>query len=291
MSATQKQGLVKKQTLTEAEVTEIAQLLATCNAHEDLNLPISLDALRNRPGESANDFLYYEDGALVGYLSLDHLGRVEKEGTGMVYPNSRRRGIFRALFDAAKTECAQRGVEALILVCEQKSQAGQAFARAIKAQLDFSEHEMLLESFQDRYLEDERFSIHPATDADKEDMIAVFATDVGNLEDARQMVDHFYGKDGHTWYLAKMDEMPVGCLRREDQDGTTHIYGFVVRPDYRGHGYGRMMLEALIRAIQAEDVHPILLEVDTTNVTALGLYRSCGFRPITTYDYYRVSLT
>src|SRR5947209_20445683 len=108
MSATQKQGLVKKTTLTEAEVTEVAQLLATCNAHEDLNLSISLDALRNRPGDSVNDFLYYEDGSLLGYLDLDSLGRVEKECTGMVYPNNRRQGIFRMLFEAAKTECGQR---------------------------------------------------------------------------------------------------------------------------------------------------------------------------------------
>jgi len=83
-----------------------------------------------------------------------------------------------------------------------------------------------------------------------------------------------------------LDEEPIGCLRLDEMDGEVGIYGFVVRPGYRGRGYGRQMLEAVIRKIQAESQKGIMLEVDTENTIAIGLYRSCGFQVKTTYDSY-----
>ena len=63
------------------------------------------------------------------------------------------------------------------------------------------------------------------------------------------------------------------------------IYGFVVRSAYRGRGYGRQMLEETIRTIQASSQKKIMLEVDTENTNAVGLYRSCGFKATKTYGY------
>ncbi|HEV2583082.1 MAG TPA: hypothetical protein VGT44_19635, partial [Ktedonobacteraceae bacterium] len=68
MPDTHTQGLIKKQILTEAEVTAIEQLIYACNNYEGLHMRLSLDALRKRTGNETNDFLYYEDGNLVGYL-------------------------------------------------------------------------------------------------------------------------------------------------------------------------------------------------------------------------------
>ena len=68
------------------------------------------------------------------------------------------------------------------------------------------------------------------------------------------------------------------------------IYGFVVRSAYRGRGYGRQMLEETIRTIQARSQKQIMLEVDSQNTNALGLYRSCGFKETTTYGYYNLDI-
>src|SRR5260370_17403529 len=97
MPGTHQQGLVKKRTLTEAEVAEIGQLIAVCNDCEGLHMRLGLDELRKRSGDEARDLLYYEDGALVGYLAIDGWGK-ERELTGMVRPGYRRTGIFTQLF-------------------------------------------------------------------------------------------------------------------------------------------------------------------------------------------------
>lgn len=290
MSTSEKQGLLKRSTLTEAEIGEIMQLAALCNEHDGLRIRIPVQALRQRPGDEIDDFLYYENGALVGYLYVDSWGKKEKEMTGMVAPEFRRRDIFRQLFEAAKEECKARGVECMILVCEQKSHSGHAFARAVKAHHDFSEHEMVLGDFIGRQETDPQFQMRPATLDDKEALISIIATDVGDQEDARQLVEKFFAAPDQQLYLATLAGKPLGCLRLDYQDEAVGIYGFVIRPEYRGRGYGRQMLEYVIRRINDEGPRPIMLEVETENHNAIGLYGSCGFHTVTTYDYFNYDI-
>ena len=82
----------------------------------------------------------------------------------------------------------------------------------------------------------------------------------------------------------------MGCLRLDEMEDEVGIYGFVVRPEQRGRGYGRQILEEAIRIIRAEGGKEITLEVETDNVNAIGLYRSCGFLVKTTYDYYSLDI-
>lgn len=286
MSTSEKQGVLKKNTLTEDEIAEIARLIALCNRHDNLDMPISLDALRQRPGNEIDDFLYYEQGALVGYLFVDTWGKQEKEATGIVAPEFRRRGIFRQLFEAARAECLKRGVEYMILICEQRSQAGHGFVRSLRAHHDFSEHRMALGDLIERRASDPQFQMRPATLDDKEALISIIATDMGDEKDARQFIEQVYQMNQQPQYLATLAGKPLGTLRLDYRDGGAAIYGFVVRPEYRRRGYGRQMLEYIIRQLHNEGVQTITLEVETDNENAIGLYKSCGFHIVATYDYF-----
>lgn len=286
MSSNEIQGCYKKSSLSGEEVDEIAQLLATCNQQDTLNIPLSLESLRQRRGQEVDDFLYYEQGTLAGYLGMDSWGTVEKEMTGMVAPAWRRRGIFRQLFAAAQQECQARGVENMILTCEKHSQAAHAFARAVGAHHDFSEHKMVLGHFSERQKHDPHCVMRAATVEDSEALISILATDMGDEHDARQFVEYVFVLGEQPQYLATLAGQPLGTLRLDYRDGGAGIYGFVIRPEYRGRGYGRQMLEQIIRQLYAEGIETITLEVETEKATAIGLYRSCGFQIATTYDYF-----
>jgi len=283
----QRQGLAKKQTLTEAEVAEIEQLAALCNNYEDLHLDFGW--LRSRTAE-ANDFLYYANGILAGYLNISSYGTREKELTGMVHPEYRRKGIFRMLLAAAKEECLQRGVQKVLLVCEHTSASGLAFAAAMGAQHEFSEHAMVLGLFQEKGEVDEWLQIRQADVNETEALISIMATDLSTVEEAKSYVMDFVQQPNQRFYLAVFGEQPIGCLRLDEMEDEVGIYGFVVHPDYRGRGYGRQLLEAVIPVLQAESQKRITLEVETDNLNAFGLYRSCGFQVKTTYDYYAVNV-
>lgn len=290
MSTTEKHGLCKRSTLTEAEIAEIIQLVTLCNERDSLQMRVPLDALRQRSGDEIDDFLYYEQGTLVGYLYVDSWGRKEKELTGVVTPEFRRRGIFRQLFEAAREECKGRGVECMILVCEQSSHTGHAFAKSVKAHHDFSEHEMVLGNFSTRQDFDPQFQMRPATPEDKEALTSIMATDVDNAEDARQLVDEFFKDSRQQLFLATLEGKSLGCLRLDYRSEAVGIYGFIVRPEYRGLGFGRQMLEYIIRHIYDEGPRTIMLEVETNNLNAIGLYGSCGFHVRTTYDYFNYDI-
>jgi ribosomal protein S18 acetylase RimI-like enzyme len=291
MLETNKSGLVKRQTLTDAEATAIEQLMAICNTFESLRMRLSVEMLRNRSGDETNNFLYYEDGILVGYLNVDSYGVLEKELTGMVHPDYRRGGIFRALLALAKEECDRRGVQKLILVCEHVSRSGQAFVQAIGANHDFSEHEMVLGTLRERPPVDPRLRIRKADSEDREALAFVHTMSFGdNIEGSGSYVEKCLQRPWNTFYLGLLGEEPVGCLRLDDLGQEIGVYGFGVRPEYQGRGYGRQMLEEAIRIMHAGSQKGIMLDVETDNANAVGLYLSCGFEIRTTYGYYGLNI-
>ena len=288
MPETHTQGLVKEKTLTGAEATEIEQLIITCNEYEGLHMRIDTSALRQRQSNEANDFLYYEDNRIAGYLNVEGWGSRDREITGMVHPDYRRRGIFSALLAAAQEECRQRDVQKMILVCEHASQSGLAFVHAIRAQHELSEHEMVLGDFRERRNVPKGLDIRQAYKHDLDAIVSILATDSGNVESITRWVAKLFEDPSSRFYIATLDSKPLGCLRLDFMSDQVGIYALEVRLGYRGRGYGRQMLEEAIRNIRAETQKHIMLDVETDNTNAIGLYLSCGFEIKTTYDYYEL---
>jgi ribosomal protein S18 acetylase RimI-like enzyme len=290
MPGTHTQGLVRKQTLTEAEANAVEQLITLCNTYEELRMRLDVGALRQRSGNETNDILYYEDGTLVGYLFVEGWGSRDRELAGMVHPDFRRRGIFSSLLAAAKVECRQRNVQKLILVCEHFSKSGLAFINAIGGHHQYSEHEMILGTFRERRNYGNGLHIRQANSSDLDAIVAILATDSGNVESVQKWVRKLLDEPTSRFYLATLDEKPLGCLRLDYMSDQVGIYAFEVRLGYRGLGYGRQILEEAIRIIRSESQKRIMLDVETDNDNAIGLYLSCGFEIKTTYDYFELNI-
>jgi ribosomal protein S18 acetylase RimI-like enzyme len=308
MSHNLPQGLVKKQQLSSAEIVELQLLVMRCEQYEPLRMRVVWHVLHSHIGSMSWGFFYYQDGDLVGCLTLDSRGGQVCEAFGLVHPAHRRKGIFRQLFQAAVAECRAHDVKQLVLICEQTSASGQAFLRRIGASehemtLVKSEYEMTLVKFQPRYRFDERLVIAPATIEDIDALATVQSTSFGKSLDAtRRRVMSLLPETSSQYYLATFGEETLGCrepvasLRVEDRGDEIGIYSFGVLPDYRGRGYGRQMLEEVILTVHnstkaGDETQPrIMLDVHTNNSAAVALYRSCGFQVKTTYDHVVVSI-
>lgn len=291
------QGMVQKQLLTPADIAAVSQLAEVCNAYEQLDMRAEWLDIRPEYFGNMHDYLYYEDGKLVGYLFMKRHGAQQKEVTGMVHPDCRRRGIFSAMLAAAREDCKRQGVPRLVLICEDGSVSGRAFIRSVGAKHDFSEHKMLLRSFHDSNFFDDHLAVQIANMSDLDALALIIAEGWKRPEnEVRESVAFNLQEPNCTVYIARFGGNrlscgePIGCLRIYDFDHEIGIYGFVVRPDYRGYGYGRQMLEEVIRGIQSRRRKPIMLEVDTDNTVALNLYRSCGFEVARTYGYYVIDV-
>ena len=188
----------------------------------------------------------------------------------------------------AEEECRQRDIQKLILVCEHASQSGLAFVNTIQARFEYSEHEMVLGTFRERRKTYKRLNIRQANKQDLDAIISILATDSGNVEFIQEWVTKLFDDPSSRFYIATLDQKPLGCLRLDFMSDQIGIYAFEVRLGYRGLGYGRQMLEEAIRTIRSESQIRIMLDVETDNTNAIGLYLSCGFEIKTTYDYYEL---
>jgi len=87
-------------------------------------------------------------------------------------------------------------------------------------------------------------------------------------------------------FLAKYGGAPTGCiaLRRID-DSICEMKRLYVRPDYRGEGIGRRLVESLIS--KAVELGYDAMKLDTREVMkeAISLYKSVGFVETAAYTY------
>ena len=86
----------------------------------------------------------------------------------------------------------------------------------------------------------------------------------------RPMIASAIMAQSRQYYTAKVDDLTIGTINVDIIDGEAYIYGFVVRPEQRGRGYGRQMLAQTIEQIVSERPQPVFLEVETDNTVALS---------------------
>jgi ribosomal protein S18 acetylase RimI-like enzyme len=291
MTENKKQGVFPKHALTHTELKAIDDLAEICERHDGLDLRLGSNIAQSLGDDSSNGLAYYRDDLLVGFLSLEGLGSSEAEASGMVHPQHRRQGVFRALVAAAEVECRRSGSGALLFYCDHHSESAKAFLEAIGARFVFAEHRMRLEQASNIPPPDPRLNLQAAAVADAGTIARILADDIGTeAQFLAQKIAADIQRQARQYYIARLGGDLVGTINVDVIDGNPYIYGFVVLPEYRGRGYGRQILGRTIEAIQAGGQRSVFIEVESDNRTALSLYRSVGFAITHTHDYYRKEL-
>ncbi len=295
-----KQGILPRAGLSPLELEEVRKLWEVCNSHDHIEIKLNWSTLADRPSGVTNDFLFYQNDRLVGFLAIYCFMSTEVEISGMVHPEARRQGIFGQMVQTAIAECRRREVPKLIFINERGSESGKAFLTNLGAVYSFSEYVMELQ---------EQAAETPQ-DSDMNEFIAIRLADVQDTEllvklnmsgfkmsesDTREYVTQtITGAKERTW-IAELGEKrepigKIGAMVEAEESG--FIYGFCVMPAYRGKGYGRRILSQTITELkQLDHASFIKLEVSVENEKALGLYESCGFKTKNANDYYVLLLS
>lgn len=66
----------------------------------------------------------------------------------------------------------------------------------------------------------------------------------------------------------------------------SEIVDIIIEPKMRLHGYGLKLLNYVINIIRKNDCDNITLEVSSTNVAAINLYKKLGFKVVTVRKKY-----
>jgi ribosomal protein S18 acetylase RimI-like enzyme len=94
-----------------------------------------------------------------------------------------------------------------------------------------------------------------------------------------------YGPPGGCTLIGTLQDDAVGCVAvRQLDDLTCEMKRLWVRPQYRGQGHGRMLVETVVDAARDLGYRAMLLHTLESMPEAASLYRSVGFAETTPYD-------
>jgi ribosomal protein S18 acetylase RimI-like enzyme len=274
--------------LTKEKLYEIKALQEICEKEGRLQLKLNFDMLESRSGNRKEDFFYYEDGKLVGFLGSYYFGN-NVEICGMVHPNYRRRGIFSKLLEDALEEAEKREARTILLNAPTESESAKQFLKRIPCSLSMVEYQMKWQKTE--LSEDPSVTVRPSySDEDLEAEIQLDVQCFGlNEKEARQYKQETKDHDSDLRLIIEAVGRIAGKIRLSEMNGEAWIYGFSIFPELQGKGIGR---KALSKVVKMEDQKglSIFLEVEAKNAHALKLYESCGFISYHSQDYYEVNL-
>lgn len=286
-----RQGLIAAARLTFQVRQDIEALIALCKQHEPIDLPLLLDSVPPPENDENLYFMYYQEAVLVGAASTwpGH----EIEVIGAVHPRHRRQRVGSALLDALKHEARRRGVEEMLLVCEEGAPSGAAFVQAMGARYEYGEYRMELDRalYAQCTAPPKTLDLRRADATDQDTLVDLLSTS-RELDEraARDMTASWLNAANQHLYLGWLDDRAAGMIRLHQGESSVFLYSFLVHPDLRGRGYGRQMLMGVLDALVAEGWPHIMIEVATDNTVALSLYRSVGFCAVAAYQYYRLAI-
>ena len=142
-----------------------------------------------------------------------------------------------------------------------------------------------------KYLKESNINIRRATNADKK-IIRYFVvkTDeyylrtcptfaknwnkdpVGNMKNSEYFVDRI---DIRDFWIMELKGEPIGTIMEWDNNGETTLINFYIDDNYRGNGYGRMLLEYVINNMKNDYC---VLSVYKENRKSLDFYYKFGFK-------------
>ncbi len=278
--------IIHSKGLTDAIRAEIRELDSACSAYAPLCMKLNWDMLDTRPDDEINDLFYYENGRLVGYLGLYVIGSNtdELEITGMVHPHYRRRGIFTKLLRDAVPISRSRGIGRILLIAERQSSNAAGFAKKAGLTYSFSEYRMKCGAYRPLKQAPEGFSLRAAA-----------AIDIPFLQNLDEICFGSTFPDGYErelyhLFVSEINSTDIGKIGLTYEGSLGYIFGVCILPEYRGLGYGRAMLNAVLKRHFDHQSTSVILEVATKNDSALTLYKSCGFNELTIYDYFELKL-
>ena len=118
-------------------------------------------------------------------------------------------------------------------------------------------------------------TVRVATEADVPAVAALDAAVFGaDAWSAQQVREELTGDGRRAWVVG---EPLVGYTVTWRSGDVVDLNRIAVRPEDRGRGLARQLLDAALEASRADRADRVLLEVAATNTAALALYASAGF--------------
>jgi ribosomal protein S18 acetylase RimI-like enzyme len=279
-----------KQYISKKDYKQIEVLQNLCYIYDKVNLKLELEyKLRqnktyDKSLKNINEFLYYVEDSLVGYLGISSFGEGVAEINGMVHPHWRGMGIFKRLYILAMEECNRRSFKSILLLSDDKSNSGNNFIKSTKAKYSFSEYKMKLTE-KNIEINSSNITLRKALNSDAKEISRQNNIFFG-VEDTRMPEPEIEEILNHITYMIELNEEVIGKIKVSIEKDSAYISGFGILPEFRKHGYGKEAMIKTLNMLLKNNINDISLDVASGNSKALDLYKCCGFTEQSVMNYY-----
>lgn len=145
-----------------------------------------------------------------------------------------------------------------------------------------------------------KVTLHPAYDS-RDELLSLFTEytdmllaeapafraylDLQNYEAELRHPEHKYGPPEGRLYLARCGGAPAGCIAlRKLDEASCEMKRLYVRPEFRGHQIGSLLIQRLIDDAREIGYRQMLLDTLPFLQSAIRLYRQFGFYGIPCYN-------
>jgi ribosomal protein S18 acetylase RimI-like enzyme len=286
-----------KPKLDKKDYKDINNLKRICLEYDKTSLKLELDYklkredLKSEKLKFINEFMYYDQNSIIGYIGICNFGGDEIEINGMVHPDYRRMGIFRELYLLVLDEWNKRAYKKMLFLSDHNSVAGLAFIKNIimGAEYEYSEYEMFLKDYEKKEINQKKIILRKATNDDAKEIAFQNSIYFGmEIKVENMALPEDEEKAGMCSFIAEAGNQIIGKVNLELNAGCGGIYGLGVLPQYRNKGFGKEILIIGIEKLKAKKAKSIKLQVAVKNKNALNLYKSCGFEETSTMDYFHI---
>jgi ribosomal protein S18 acetylase RimI-like enzyme len=214
----------------------------------------------------------------------------EAEISAYTLPEYRQNGYFKELLSKAVAELKSYNVIDVLFVCESQSQNAKKVIEKLGAKYDFTEYLLRYNklNIDIRNLPINSVELYEANLKDTETLINMSKEIFhDSYEEAESFVLKTFNSHTRRQYIATVNNEPVGMCSVNFEDKDSSIFGLGILPEYQGNGYGKQMLNLILRNTAEENIKNIFIEVDSTNEKAFNLYKNNGFEIEVAFEYYR----
>ena len=273
----------------------IEELRLACFEYDGTNFKFELDfklagaiIKEVSPIRNIDEFTYWYDDKLIGYMGINDFGGRSLEVNGMVHPDYRKMGIFNRLFSLVLDEWGKRKTTEMLLLTDKSSQSGRGFIKSTGALYNHTEFEMVLDNRKYKNIKT-RINLKIASNNDAQEIArqnAIYFNEDNSSEDLLDVEEE--RKRGFHIFLAEYSGNVIGKVHLHISNKEGGIFGLGILPEYRSMGLGRELLNGSVEKLIDLGADNIFLQVDGENETALGLYTSCGFQVKYAMEYYKL---
>ena len=100
---------------------------------------------------------------------------------------------------------------------------------------------------------------------------------LNDVDDSENGIARFLERNPETCFVAEMDGKLTGVIMAGSDGRRGYIYHTAVRPECRGRGIGRRLVEEALEALRQEGIHKVALVAFQTNELGNRFWEAMGF--------------